>query len=201
MGVLWGDHAPSCLGKKGGRVGRGRSHFGTTHQGGVLHVPSPVPQPVPRASPERAVCRAARGLNWTFMGPRGLPGRFMGRRPSILDCEWGPSAISFSFNLSFVPSFNTRYRLAALECGPAQKHSCGKKPGGRKENHAALLPGLGHSVGPLRVLGGDSPAHRGEVAPGSLGLPDWLAPARPMAHAHSDSGLRTKTQQCQFPGE
>lgn len=65
MGVLWGDHAPSCLGKKGGRAGRGKSHFGTIGQRGVLHVPSL--SPLAGASPEQAVCRVAPVLNRTFM--------------------------------------------------------------------------------------------------------------------------------------
>lgn len=57
-----------------------------------------------------------------------------------------------SFNLSFVPSFNTRPRLAVLECGPARSAPAASREWGAEGRlGAALPPGLGCSVGPLQA--------------------------------------------------
>ena len=83
------------------------------------------------------------------MNTKALAWEIHGPAPLTLGYEWGPSATSFSFNLSFVPSFNTRHRLAILEYGPAQKRSCTRSMPRGGRTLGLPLSGQGCRGGPL----------------------------------------------------
>lgn len=110
-----------------------------------------------------------------------LPGGW-GPAPFEAGYEWGPSAVSFSFNLSFVPSFSTR-------------------PGGAAGMRAPRI--LQREERPRRGRGGRVPSKptawgqsgsRAEVVPGRGG-PETLrlCPPAALALAGSVSGLRAMT--------
>lgn len=117
------------------------------------------------------------------MNPAMLKGRFMGPAPWTLGYEWGPSAISFSFNLSFVPSFNTRPRLAILECGPAQK--CSHRASEKAQRQPP--PRAGHSVGPSRPAGQGRARLRGTRMRRQPGAEASGDPERSPRRARSDA--------------
>lgn len=167
-----GDHAPPVWVRKGGW--RERQAEGEAPRVRSL---SPQPRGESRAG---AGSTGGFGLNRTFMSA-ALAWGIGGRRPAMLGYEWGPSAVSFSFNLSFVLSFNTRPGRRRRNAGLPRDALW---PGGpREENPLCPSPGLGCSVGPLqaRRMG----TAWAEVAPGRGGLlrPRRLPPARPLPSA------------------